>query len=191
VNRSSDQCENASLVRLLKQRDPDALAQLYDAYGALVYSRIYFMIHNQGVAEELVQEVFLRVWRGAKGFDETRGSVRTWLLAVAQHCGIDYLLSRESQIECKAHSLDLNPGLKSPLSVEQHADTVHLFDRIRAGVGQLNTDQRNVIKLVFEEGFTHVELANRLNRPLGTVKTQIRTALQLLRAEMLGCGNRA
>ena len=180
--------EDASLARALKQRNPRAMAQLYDRYGALVYSRVYSMVRNQALAEDLVQEIFFRVWRRASRFDEARGSLSTWVQAVARNHVIDYLRFKGSRLDRQTDSIDLQPMVDSRLTCEDEAIRFDLFGRLSAAVGRLNLNQRTVLQLAFQEGLSHPEVARRLQQPLGTVKTRIRRALQCLRAAMLECG---
>jgi RNA polymerase sigma-70 factor (ECF subfamily) len=165
---------------------PGAMAQLYDSYGSLVYSRVYSLVQNHAVAEDLVQEVFLRIWNRAKSFDETRGSLSVWILAVARNRSLDYLRSRESRLERKSSTLDRNSMANSLLKCENEAVRFDLFGRLAAAVQKLSFSQRTVLKLAFEEGLSHTEVAQRLQQPLGTVKTQIRRAIHCLRTEMVG-----
>lgn len=181
---------DAWLARGLKERDPRAMAKLYDYYGSLVYSRVYSIVQNDAVAEDLVQEVFLRVWTRANIFDEARGSLCSWVLAVARNLAIDYFRSSESQLERNATSLDGNPAFESLLSCENEAVRFDLFGRLRAALGKLTFNQRTLLRLAFEEGLSHTEVAKRLQRPLGTVKTQIRHAIKELRNEIVECGGK-
>jgi RNA polymerase sigma-70 factor (ECF subfamily) len=191
VTRLNHTGEDVRLARALKQRDPEAMAQLYDNYGALVYSRVYSLVQNGAVAEDLVQEVFLRVWTRAKSFDETRGPLCGWVLAVARNRAIDYLRSRESQLERNATPIERHAAFDSLMSCENEAVRFDLFGRLRAALGRLNFNQRMVLRLAFEEGLSHTEVAQRLQRPLGTVKTQIRLAIKDLRAQMPECRGQA
>jgi RNA polymerase sigma-70 factor (ECF subfamily) len=179
--------EDAALARALKQREHVAMAQLYDCYGSIVYRRIYSLVQNSAIAEELAQEVFLRVWTRAKSFDETRGSLCSWVLTVARNRALDYLRSKENHLNRRASSIEQNPVLQSLLTCENRAAHYDVFGRLRAAFTRLSFNQRTVLELSFEEGLSHSEVAARLQRPLGTVKTQIRLAIKFLRAEMLEC----
>ena len=181
--------EDACIAVGLKERDPGAMAQLYDCYGSMVYNRVHAIVQNGAVAEDLAQEVFLRVWNRAESFDETRGSLCGWVLAVARNVALDYLRSRESRLERKAFPLDpldRDPAFTSLLTCENEAVRFDLFGRLRAAMGRLNLDQRTVLHLAFDEGLSHTEVAQQLHQPLGTVKTKIRRAIHCLRAEMVG-----
>jgi RNA polymerase sigma-70 factor (ECF subfamily) len=191
MNQSNDPGDGVRIAQGLKRRDPAAMAQLYDAYGPLVYSRVYQMVQNVGTAEDLVQEVFFTVWKRAHVFDETRGSLCTWLVAIARNRTIDYLRSRESRLEFRTASVDQVLLRDRLLGPELDAVRFDLVARLKLAVGRLNGNQRKVVELAFGEGLSHSEVALRLKRPLGTVKTQLRSAIQALRAEMAGCGAEA
>ena len=188
MSRVNDPDECSRIARALQRRDPNALAELYDAYGAVVYSRVFSMVLNEGVAEDLVQDVFFAAWQRAGSFDEARGSLGTWLLVMARNRAIDYLRSRESQVESKASPIDLLAGSRQLLSPGRDEVRFEVVSRLRNAMTRLNLNQRTVLMLAFEEGLSHTEVSERLKRPLGTVKTQIRSAIQALRAEMAECG---
>jgi RNA polymerase sigma-70 factor (ECF subfamily) len=185
--RSNDQTESARIARGLKDRDPRAMEQLYDAYGSLVYGRVYSILRNEAVAEDLVQDVFFTVWQRAKVFDETRGSLATWLIVLAHNRAIDYLRTREARVESKTAAVDLTPIREGRPTPEQNAVQQDMFGRLRGAMARLTLNQRTVLKLAFEDGLSHTEVAARLSKPLGTVKTQIRSAIHALRVEMTEC----
>ncbi len=145
------------LVRLQK-RDPQALAELYDRYGKMVYGLILRVVSDTGTAEDLVQETFLRVWNRAQGFDSERGAVGPWLMAVARNRAIDYLRSQGRRIQS---SVEFN-------------ETEHpsLFANLQTEMLQFDVIKR-------------MKTA-RMGQPLGTVKTWVRRALQQLREELGG-----
>ena len=175
--------EDLTLVRRLKRRDPCALAELYDTYGRVVYFVIYRVVEDQGAAEDLVQETFLRVWNNISTFDQRRASLARWILAVARNQAIDYV--RSSQGRMTRGFVPVENWNVSSLSMETQLITKH--DRSCAlgrAFAKLSERQRAILNLAFVEGLTHVELASRLALPLGTVKTWIRGALQALRVEL-------
>jgi len=176
--------DDAELVRRLKERDPQALSDLYDRYGRVAYSLIYRIVRNQGVAEDLVQESFLRVWNRVQSFDAERGALGAWLLTVARNRAIDYIRSVDGRMT--QGSLDMaqleNPALFS--GMDESALSVDRSRRLKNAFEKLNPNQRIVIELAYFEGFSHTEMADRLKQPLGTVKTWVRSALKTLRDEL-------
>jgi RNA polymerase sigma-70 factor, ECF subfamily len=173
---------DAELVVRLQRRDPQALAELYDRYGRLVYSLIVRVVRDGALAEDLVQETFLRVWNRAQGFDAQRGALGPWLLAVARNRAIDYLRSASGR---ERNALELEEVDHPSLYTNMERDIL-ASDKarvIRAALEKLAPNQREVIELAYFEGLTQTEMAERMGQPLGTVKTWVRTALKNLREE--------
>ena len=163
-----------------------ALAELYDRHGRLVFSLALRVLRDQGDAEDVVQEVFSQAWRQASRYESSRGHVVAWLMNLARSRAIDKLRSRRARPETGASDveadrmLDLAPPVDEQLALSDQAE------RIRTAVGQLSLVQRVAIELAFYEGLTHVEIAERLELPLGTVKTRIRQGLSKLKERLAG-----
>jgi RNA polymerase sigma-70 factor, ECF subfamily len=173
---------DVELVERLQRRDPQALAELYDRYGRLAYSLIVRVVRDGALAEDLVQETFLRVWNRAQGFDAQRGALGPWLLAVARNRAIDYLRSASGR---ERNALELEEVDHPSLYTDMERDIL-ASDKarmIRAALEKLAPKQREVIELAYFEGLTQTEMAERMGQPLGTVKTWVRTALKNLREE--------
>jgi RNA polymerase sigma-70 factor, ECF subfamily len=172
------------LLARLQRREPEALAELYDRYGGIVYRLILRMVRDQGIAEDLVQETFLRAWNRVGGFDAGRGAVGPWLLTVARNRAIDYLRYKQRRGES---SLELNEAEHPGLFADMRSDPLH-FDiarHIKRALAQLNPKQREAIELAYFEGMSQTEIAQRMDQPLGTVKTWMRRALEQMK-EALG-----
>ena len=177
--------DEAALARRLKSREPRAMEELYDRYGRLAYSLIFRIVRNPGVAEDLVQETFLRVWNRAQLFDGERGGLGAWILAVARHLAIDYLRSIDGRMA--AGSLELE-RLDHPTlfgAFEESAVSIDRARRLKSAFEKLSPNQRLVIELAYFEGLSQTEMAERMKQPLGTVKTWVRSALKLLREELV------
>jgi RNA polymerase sigma-70 factor (ECF subfamily) len=172
------------LVRL-QQRDPQALAELYDRYGGIAYRLILRIVRDSGIAEDLVQETFLRVWNRVGGFDSDRGAVGPWLLAVARNRAIDYLRSQGRRIES---AMELNETEHPALFADLPKDTLHfdLVRQVKRALEGLGAQQREAIELAYFEGLSQTEIAERMKQPLGTVKTWMRKALQQMRQALGG-----
>ena len=173
---------DADLAARLQRRDPQALAELYDRYGRIAYSLIVRVVRDGALAEDLVQETFLRVWNRAQGFDAQRGALGPWLLAVARNRAIDYLRSASGR---ERNAVELEEVDHPSLFIDMERDIL-ASDRariIRAALEKLTPKQRQVIELAYFEGLTQTEMAERMGEPLGTVKTWVRTALKNLREE--------
>jgi RNA polymerase sigma-70 factor, ECF subfamily len=175
--------EDADLARRLKARDATVVGELYDRYGRLAYTLIYRIVRDQSVAEDLVQESFLRVWNRAQAFDAERGSLGPWILAVARNQALDYIRSVQGRVWSGIVSADSeHPGAFRDWEGDM-LDGIRL-DQVRTALTKLSDNQRTVIDLAYFEALSQSEMADRLKQPLGTVKTWIRTALKTLRDEL-------
>ena len=171
------------LIARLQRHEAQALAELYDRYGRVVYSLILRIVRDGGIAEDLVQETFIRVWNRVQGFDSEKGAIGPWLLAVARNRAIDYLRSaggrERNAIEFEETD---HPALYSDM--EQDLLTSDKARRVKAAMQKLSPNQRQVIELAYFEGLSQTEMAERMGQPLGTVKTWVRTALKNLRDDL-------
>ena len=174
---------DADLVARLQRRDAQALAELYDRYGRLVYALILRVVRDTGIAEDLVQETFLRVWNRVNAFDAQKGSLGPWLLAVARNRAIDYIRSAGGRAR-NAYEFDEtdHPSLYTDMEKDiLRSDKARV---VQAALEKLSVNQRQVIELAYFEGLSQTEMAERMGQPLGTVKTWVRTALKHLRDEL-------
>lgn len=185
--------DDTDLIRRLKRRDPDAMSELYDRFGRVAFAVIARIVRNTEMAEDLVQETFLKVWNRVGGFDDERGALGPWVLAIARNRAIDYIRSADakaSQNSCDLEKLE-RPRFFTDLESD-YADQERIRT-IRAVFDKLTENQRKVLELAYFEGLSQTEMAERLQQPLGTVKTWVRTALQSIRANLGGSvatGNR-
>src|SRR5438552_5866711 len=174
---------DGELVERLQRRDAQALAELYDRYGRLVYALILRIVKDTGIAEDLVQETFLRVWNRVSGFDAQKGSIGPWLLAVARNRAIDYLRSAGGR-ERNAVEYEETDHPALYCDMEKDLLTSDKARRVKSAVEKLSPNQRQVIELAYFEGSSQTEMAERMGQPLGTVKTWVRAALKNLRDEL-------
>lgn len=170
-----------ALVARIEARDADALALLYDRHSARLMGLAQRILGVSGEAEEVLQEVFLHVWRSAHTFDAARGSVLAWLLVATRSRAIDRLRARRPASRGELKRLDDVPEAASPLDVEGDSVAREWEAVCRAAIGELPAEQRRVLELAYFEGLTHVEIAERTDTPLGTVKTRVRLGLMKLR----------
>ncbi len=176
--------DDAGLFEGLRRRDPQAMARLYDRFGRPVYSLIYRIVQDSGVAEDLVQETFLRAWNQAHAIDPARGSPAAWLLTVARNRAIDWIRSAAGKPE---HTAWENYDSERPQNFLDAERVLIDSDRarlVRRAMEKLNENQRSVIELAYFEGLSQSEMAERMGQPLGTVKTWVRMALKTLREEL-------
>lgn len=170
---------DAALLRDIQGRETGALAHLYDHYSRLAFGLAYRILGDSSVAEEVVQDAFMNVWRQATSFDPQRGAVRSWLLSIVHHRAIDRLRSRASQRGDV--TLDL---VERTMAVPDtwHAVAATLQrDEVRQALRQLPPDQQRTIEMAYFAGMSHSEIAAAMDVPLGTVKGRLRLALRKLR----------
>jgi RNA polymerase sigma-70 factor (ECF subfamily) len=171
-----------SLACRLRARDQLAMTEVYDLYGAMVFRVVLRNVANETLAEDLTQETFLRVWNGAHGFDETRGTLGGWIAAVARNTAIDYLRSPAARAVRTSVELD-EAGMRRHSAFDDWVGDLDRARLVRRAFEKLSESQRAVLNLAFVEGMSHAEIARSLNRPLGTVKTWMRSGLQMLAAQ--------
>src|ERR1700756_3233257 len=164
-----------ALVSAIRAGDQGAMAALYDRYSSIVYSVALRVLSDTGAAEDVLQDVFLQLWRNPGSFDSSRGSLGAWLAVITRHRAIDQLRRRrpESDIEDVIVAVDTR--------LEQTTDRNMAIAKIRAVVERLPVEQRKPLEMAFFEGLTHSEIASKTGEPLGTIKTRIRSALLTLR----------
>jgi len=176
--------DDPELVRRLKNREPQAMAELYDRYGRLAYALIFRVVRNGPVAEDLVQETFIRVWNRVHGFDTERGAFGPWILAVARNRAIDYLRSVDGRTMQTPFELEKMEEPSQYADFERQIMNVDRARLLREAFVKLTPNQRIVIELAYYEGLSQSEMAARLKQPLGTVKTLVRSALKRLREHL-------
>ena len=166
------------LVSLLKNRDSKAFSYLYDNYSGALNSIILQILNDVDLANDVLQEVFINIWKRIESYDATRGRLFTWMLNIARNASIDLLRSKQYQNSQKNRSLSDNVDiwLKSPSS-EMDIDNIGL----KKVLEKLKEEHRTLIELAYFKGYTHEEIAEIETIPLGTVKTRIRNALIQLR----------
>ena len=177
------QTNDVEILRAVAGGDEQALAALYDRYRLILFSLILRILHSQPEAEDVLQEVFLQVWRRASDFDETRGRPFTWLVTLARSRAIDRLRALGSRDRTATEA-----ARDAPDSISDAADDAVKSEQgeiVRGALAKLPEEHRQTLVLAYFEGLTQSEIAARLNSPLGTVKTRMRSGMIKLR-ELLG-----
>lgn len=166
------------LVSQLVQQNGQAFSYLYDNYSPALFGVINQIISNREAAADVLQDVFVNIWRKINLYDETKGRLFTWMLNIARNAAIDRLRSRSYQDSLKNQPLTENVNTITANSVvnPQQNDI-----GLKKQIGRLKEEYRVLIDLSYYQGFTHEEISKILNLPLGTVKTRIRSALTQLR----------
>jgi RNA polymerase sigma factor (sigma-70 family) len=176
-NKSASKELESRIIDGLKCRDPGAMHDLYLCHGRLVYSAVLRIVGNGGEAEEIAQETFLRVWTRAYLIDNSAGTLRPWLLTIARNLSIDYLrAARDRHFEYTNYESFPSPTVCHPQGFSSDRAGV-----LRDALAGLPPEQRAVIEFTYFEGMSKTEIAARMRKPVGTVKTWSRAALINLR----------
>jgi RNA polymerase sigma-70 factor (ECF subfamily) len=178
------QNNDVELLKAIAAQDEAALAQLYDRYRAILFGLLMRILNNREEAEDVLQELFLQVWRRAADFDENRGRPFTWLVTMARSRGIDRLRALASRERVA------NEGARDEAEAVSDAasDAFRSEQRgfVTNALAQLPDEQKGPLMLAYFDGLTQSEIATRLGAPLGTVKTRMRTGLMRLRELLAG-----
>ncbi len=169
---------------LVASGDAEAFEVIFDRHGSAAFSLAYRMCGQRSVAEEIVQESFLSLWRHGQRYDEARGSVRTWVLGVVRNRAIDMFRGRSAK-----ETRDIpDEGIAERLVASEQTELDVIRDedarRVRGALGELPAEQRRVIELAYFGGFTHTEIAELLELAPGTVKGRLRLGLSKLRLSL-------
>lgn len=162
-------------VLAMKSGDQSALAELYDRYSSVVYAVALRVLGDAGAAEDVLQEVFLQLWRNPAGFDAARGSLGAWLAVISRNRAIDLLRRRRPEADIEDVVLSVAPDLAA------EADRSRAAEKIRGVLGTMPVPQRSALEMAYFEGMSHSEIASKTGEPLGTIKTRIRAGLMVLR----------
>jgi RNA polymerase sigma-70 factor (ECF subfamily) len=164
-----------ALVTGLKAGDQRAMAELYDRYSSVVYAVALRVLGDTGAAEDVLQEVFLQLWRKPSAFDAARGSLRSWLAVITRNRAIDSLRKRRPETDIEDVVLSVAPDLAG------EAERARAAEKVRGLMGNMAPAQRSALEMAYWEGMSHSEIADKTGEPLGTVKTRIRAGLIVLR----------
>jgi RNA polymerase sigma-70 factor (ECF subfamily) len=181
------------LVERVAHGDENALGQLYDRFGHAVYSLCLRIVRDSSTAEELTQEVFLRLWRSAASFEPARGRVSSWLLRIAHNLTLNELRRRQSRPVVAPNTDWTTAGAELADTSDESDPAIATGQRERAeevrhALNQLPDRQRLAIELAFFGGLSQVEVAAALGEPLGTVKSRIRVGMRRIRELLVASG---
>ncbi len=181
---NSRESGDAGLIERIKRKDPDGLAAAYDRYGPIAFSVFVRITRDHAVAEDLLQELFIRVWNRGQEFDPEKGALGVWIISIARNMAIDHVRSAHARFKARLRPIDH----VDPLNFLQRSpDPESIIDRSRtvaAALTNLNANEKRVLELAYFEGFSQTEIAARLEEPLGTVKSWMRSGLGRLRSAM-------
>jgi RNA polymerase sigma-70 factor, ECF subfamily len=168
------------LISLVAQGDAEAFATFYDRHSRPAYSLAYRMMGERQAAEDLAQDAFLKVWRSAASYRADRGSVRTWLLSIVHNRGIDQLRSHASRRRTQ-EKIEASAPKSQPSEAFAQSWRNSQGEQVREALGTLPKEQLKIVELAYFSGYTHVEIAELLDLPLGTVKGRMRLGLKKIR----------
>jgi len=171
----------ATLPERLIHKDVKAFEQLYDLHSRTVYSLVRRIIQQSSTAEEVVQDVFLQLWRNAAQYDSEKGPFVPWLLTLARNRALDHLRLKSERQRRREDLTEVMPPLAIAPGYEEILDQKRRAERVQALMGSLHPRQKQAIELAYFEGLSHSEIAEALKEPLGSVKSWIRNGLQRLK----------
>jgi RNA polymerase sigma-70 factor, ECF subfamily len=162
-------------VTAIKSGDQSAMAELYDRYSSVVYAVALRVLGDTGAAEDVLQEIFLQLWRNPGAFDSARGSLGAWLAVITRNRAIDALRKRRPETDIEDVIVSVAPDLAG------EADRSRAAAKVRDVLGSMPTAQRSALEMAYFEGMSHSEISSKTGEPLGTIKTRIRSGLIALR----------
>jgi RNA polymerase sigma-70 factor (ECF subfamily) len=176
---------DSALIVKMMAGDEAALSTLYDRYSAMLFGVLMRILRDQQAAEEVLQDLFMQLWRSAGQFDSARGSLPAWLMVIGRNRAISRLRGRRDREVMEEKEGDYANTFVSGQNIEDETVRAELARNVSAALGQLPVEQRQALELAYFEGMTQSEIASQTGIPLGTVKTRVRTAMQSLR-QILG-----
>jgi RNA polymerase sigma-70 factor, ECF subfamily len=175
---------DATLVRRLLQKDVRTFERLYDRHSRAIYGLVLRILQQAGTSEEVVQDVFLQLWRNASQYDASRGPFVPWLFTLARNRALDTLRLNSERQRRHEDQVDELPPVVSLPEYEKQLDEKRRAEKVCALMGSLTPQQKRAIELAYFEGLSHTEIAAALKEPLGTVKSWIRNGLLRLKEEL-------
>lgn len=166
------------LVLALQRREKIAAEALYDMYSASLFGVIVRIVNDEAIAEDILQDTFVKIWNSFSSYSTEKGRLFTWMVNIARNLSIDKIRSKDYKNQTKNQELENNVTF-----IDEQRNTVYKPELlgVRDLVEQLKPEQKSILDLVYFKGYTHVEAADELGVPLGTIKTRLRTAITQLR----------
>ncbi len=182
----SQEIADGELVLRVCQRDPEALGAIYDRYAHVAYAVVLRITHDPAATEDLLQELFIRLWNRAREFDASRGALGVWILSIARNMAIDYVRSAHARFSQRLAPVEHLDHLHSASTRSEPESVIDRARTVRTALSSLSANEKQVLELAYFEGCSHSEIASRLGAPLGTVKSWMRAALGRLRESVKG-----
>jgi len=166
---------DAEIIAHIYSGDEGAMASLYDRYSHVVYAVALRVLSDSTAAEDILQDVFMQLWRNPQAFNASRGSLPAWLAVIARNRAIDQLRKKRPGAEAAETVIAVDPELQNT------AERNQTIEKVRTVLAGMPAEQRAALEMAFFEGLTHVEIAGKTGQPLGTIKTRIRSGLSAVR----------
>src|SRR5207237_2395508 len=163
------------MMSAMRSGDTNAMTLLYDRYSSIVYAVALRVLGDTGAAEDVLQEVFLHLWRNPGAFDSSRGNLGAWLAVITRNRAIDGLRKRRPETDIADVVVSVEPDMA------RDAERARAMEKVRGALGIMPAAQRSALEMAYFEGLPHIEIAAKTGEPLGTIKTRIRTGLLALR----------
>ncbi len=178
AKKSKISLSETELIAALQRQDKIAAEALYDMYSASLFGVIIRIVQNNEIAEDLLQETFVKIWNSFQSYNSDKGRLFTWMVNIARNLSIDKIRSKDYKNQTKNHELEINVT-----SIDANLNTTYKPELlgVKDLVDKLKPEQKIILDLVYFKGYTHLEAADELSIPLGTIKTRLRMAIIQLR----------
>ncbi|OCT12989.1 RNA polymerase subunit sigma-24 [Paenibacillus pectinilyticus] len=183
--------DDRQLMQSIVQKDASALEKLYDRYEQVIYNFAFRIVKDSMAAEEVMQELFMRIWNNAENFDGSHGKLSTWMFAITRNIAIDHLRRRSSRTSQQTRESEtLNLIQDKGTLTEDIVELRMIGEQVRDALQELSIDQQQVVDMIYYQGLTQQEVADIASIPLGTVKSRVRLAMKQLHQRMSHWGRR-
>ena len=166
---------DGALISAIRSGNQDAMAELYDRYSGVVYAVALRVLGETTAAEDILQEVFMQLWRNPGAFDSGRGNLAPWLAVIARNRAVDMLRKRRPQTEMTETVVSVEPDMAGD------ADRGRAVEKVRAVLKEMPAPQRSALEMAYFEGYSHSEISEKTGEPLGTIKSWVRRGLGRLK----------
>lgn len=173
--------ETSELVLQVKQQNKAAFAKLYDSYSAALFGVINAIVKSEEASEDVLQDTFVKIWVNIQKYDEKKGTIFTWMLNIARNTAIDYYRKNKKLVNVEIQNLTSSVSDVSTVVSTQKTDDIGIADKLK----NLKAEYQFILKYLYFEGYTHQEISDEFNIPLGTVKTRARTALKKIKKHLI------
>lgn len=187
----NDTADDGLLIKQMMQKNPEALEKLYDRYEQVIYSFAYRIVKDSKAAEEVVQTVFLRIWKHAEQWDTTKGDLITWMFTLTRNISLDHLRNHSSEEPQQPEESEGLEAVADPAALTEEAVQLLMAgEQVRQALRGLSRDQQQVMDMIYYQGLSQQEVADLASIPPGTVKSRVRLAMKQLQKRLIYWGRR-